>query len=665
MGVVWRGHDRTTGTVYAIKVVRPEYARDPMAVGRFVRERTAMVALRHPNVVAVHDMIVEGEQLALVMDLVSGGDLDRLRRARGGQLPPAEAAAVTAQVADGLAAAHAAGIVHRDLKPANILIDNNRMLLADFGIALLSDQTRVTSTGGVLGTPAYLPPEVITGQEPGPAGDLYALGITLYELLVGQPPFTGNTAAVLYAHTTAAAPRAPDIPDALWEIIAACMAKEPSSRPTASAVADALNSFAAATVGLAVAPQVTDWPAGPSPRPQESRARASGPRGRPETVQAVQAIPAAQDTVGRSPLAATSDRTGAWLAPAAAPERTDERFALAGETHRAVPRRTAPGPRRRRTMIIAAASAAAAVLLAVGVVTLNPFRSGASTQSAQAAGSGASTRSAQAAGSGAMASQSASGAAARADHGAPSAGPHASGSNGSGGQQGGTPTPGGAHASAHASATANSGRSGTGSGTAPPPAAGPSSSDVQTPSSGGVTDDDGFPILDARTGQQAHSCTIIGSATDPTINATVQGVVCADVITAATSSGYSAQAQLELVCETPAGADVQCADVIAQGELANAVNGVVATSGSYQCGHAYGACATGRNYVKTGTFSYTGLTQSNCSDNGVSTTDVWGLALGGGDTQIELPGSAKWVTLSSANENDNPNQSTGHQYVCP
>ena len=91
MGVVWRGHDRTTGTVYAIKILRPEYARDPMAVGRFVRERTALVALRHPNVVTVHDMIVEGEQLALVMDMVAGGDLDGLRRARGGRLAPAEA----------------------------------------------------------------------------------------------------------------------------------------------------------------------------------------------------------------------------------------------------------------------------------------------------------------------------------------------------------------------------------------------------------------------------------------------------------------------------------------------------------------------------------------------------------------------------------------------
>src|ERR1700761_1020361 len=115
MGVVWRGRDREIGDLCAIKVLRPEFAADPAAVTRFVRERTALTKFRHPNVVTLRDMIVEGDCLALVMDFVDGGDLSAYRRNSGGTLSPGEALRVTAQVCDALAAAHAAGIVHRDL----------------------------------------------------------------------------------------------------------------------------------------------------------------------------------------------------------------------------------------------------------------------------------------------------------------------------------------------------------------------------------------------------------------------------------------------------------------------------------------------------------------------------------------------------------------------
>ena len=135
MGVVWRARDRVTGAAHAIKVLRPEYAADPAAVARFVRERTALVRFRHPNVMTLYDMIVEGERLALVMDLVAGGDLDAYRQSGGGALSPGEALGLTAQVCDALAAAHAAGIVPRDLKPANVLLDAGQARLADFGIA--------------------------------------------------------------------------------------------------------------------------------------------------------------------------------------------------------------------------------------------------------------------------------------------------------------------------------------------------------------------------------------------------------------------------------------------------------------------------------------------------------------------------------------------------
>ena len=182
-----------------------------------------------------------------------------------------------------------------------------------------------------------------------------------------------------------------------------------------------------------------------------------------------------------------------------------------------------------------------------------------------------------------------------------------------------------------------------------------------------MADADGLPILYASAADQAHKCVVIGSAydSDSGVSTTVEGVVCADILTAATSGGYTAKAQLELLCQTTAGADVQCADVVAVGELSNEPNGVVASTGAYQCGHTYGPCATGRNYVLTGTYSYSGVSMSDCTSNTGSATDTWGLAVGGGSTKIELPGSDDWVSLSTSNADDGANQSTGHNYVCP
>ena len=234
LGVVWRGSDIETGAGFAIKLLRPEYARDQAAVARFIRERAALLRFRHPNVVALHDMIVEGVRLALVMDLVADGDLAAHRERSGGTLDPSEARGIMAQVCNALATAHAAGIVHRDLKPANILLDGGTVRLTDFGIAHIAGEPSLTSEGVFLGTLPYLAPEVIQGDEPTPACDCYAVGVTLYELLSGDLPFPGQAAAVMHGHLYLTPERPAGIPDDSWRLIAACLDKDPRRRPGAA-----------------------------------------------------------------------------------------------------------------------------------------------------------------------------------------------------------------------------------------------------------------------------------------------------------------------------------------------------------------------------------------------------------------------------------------------
>jgi serine/threonine protein kinase len=264
MGVVWRGRDREIGDPCAIKVLRPEFAADPAAVTRFVRERTALVKFRHPNVVTLRDMIVEGDLLALAMDFVDGGDLSNYRRSCGGRLPPGEALGLTAQICDALGAAHAAGIVHRDLKPANVLLDAGQVRLADFGIARIVGESPATTTGMVIGTFGFMAPEVIRGQEPGPACDVYAAGITLYELLAGVQPFTGQAVAVMHSHLDAAPSRPEGLPDRLWALASACLSKDPAARPSALDLARALRDPALLGETALSGPAGTPGPTGPN-----------------------------------------------------------------------------------------------------------------------------------------------------------------------------------------------------------------------------------------------------------------------------------------------------------------------------------------------------------------------------------------------------------------
>ena len=195
MAEVYRAHDPTLDRFVALKVILPQLAADPEFGLRFASEARLAARLNHPNVVTVYEIDeVDGQQY-LAMQFVPGPTLAAIV-ARQGALTPASALSILQQIGDALDHAHAAGVIHRDLKPANILVDTeqSRALLADFGIARAADAgTRLTRTGGTMGTAAYMAPEQVTDDEPvGPAVDRYALGVVAYELLCGRVPFTAS-----------------------------------------------------------------------------------------------------------------------------------------------------------------------------------------------------------------------------------------------------------------------------------------------------------------------------------------------------------------------------------------------------------------------------------------------------------------------------------------
>lgn len=243
-GTVWLG-EGPEGPV-AIKLLREDLASDQELVGRFVQERTALLGLEHPHIVTVRDLVVDGNDLALVMDLVRGTDL-RTRLERERRLAPEAAVAIVADIADALAAAHAAGVVHRDVKPENVLLDmqgplgpggSHPALLTDFGVAKLIDSPKRTRATKIIGTPDYLAPEIVEGLPPRAAVDIYALATVLYELLAGFTPFGGgHPGAVLRRHVTESVVPLPGIPEELWQLLVQCLAKAPASRLRASELA--------------------------------------------------------------------------------------------------------------------------------------------------------------------------------------------------------------------------------------------------------------------------------------------------------------------------------------------------------------------------------------------------------------------------------------------
>lgn len=268
MGTVWRALDETLYREVAVKEVRAPAGLQAGDITRMYSrlEREAWAAARIPdrNVVTIHDVVMEDDRPWVVMELIRGRSLADLLRAEG-PLTPRHAAHIGGEVLSALRAAHAVGVEHRDVKPANVLLsEDGRVVLSDFGIAMVEGSTALTMTGELVGSPEYLPPERALGRPSGPESDLWSLGVLLYAAVEGISPFRHDTALSTLRAVVDEEPPVPTRAGPLAPVIAGLLRKEPAERTPSAEAAEALRDIAHPDATTTAGARVLADPAAPA-----------------------------------------------------------------------------------------------------------------------------------------------------------------------------------------------------------------------------------------------------------------------------------------------------------------------------------------------------------------------------------------------------------------
>ncbi|MFJ6050481.1 serine/threonine-protein kinase [Streptomyces sp. NPDC092307] len=302
MGTVWRARDETLYREVAVKEVRAPAGLQAGDISRMYSrlEREAWAAARIPDrhVVTIHDVVMEDDRPWIVMELIRGQSLADLLRAEG-PLTPRHAAHIGGEVLSALRAAHAVGVEHRDVKPANVLLaEDGRVVLSDFGIAMVEGSTALTMTGELVGSPEYLPPERALGRPSGPESDLWSLGVLLYAAVEGLSPFRHDTALSTLRAVVDEEPPVPTRAGPLAPVIAGLLRKEPAERTSAGEAAEALREIAHPDTTTTAGARVLADSAGPATRAAAGSDAVAAPPRKRRTVAFVAAGVAACVLIG-------------------------------------------------------------------------------------------------------------------------------------------------------------------------------------------------------------------------------------------------------------------------------------------------------------------------------------------------------------------------------